>query len=138
MRKRDRKALREYVRYVAAELNLRDYTIHITYDHEVVTGRGGIRAASVSCIDGAREATIEIAYNFRHFPADAQRETIVHELLHVHHDPCWRMVQTDLDEPLGKVGYYLFCDSYRRSMEFMVDGLAKAVARHLPMIAWPE
>jgi hypothetical protein len=109
VRKRDRKALREYVRYVA----------------------------DVACIDGAREATIAVAYSFRRFPPDLQRETIVHELLHVHHDPCWRMVQTDLSEPLGKVGYYIFCDSYRRSMEFMVDAIAKAIAPHLQLIAWP-
>lgn len=137
MKKRDRKALGQYVRWVANELNLRDYTIHLEYAAEVEYMRGGAGAGHCSCIDGAREATITFGVFFRGLSPEEQRETVVHELLHVHHDPCWRMVQTDLSEPLGKVAYYVFCDSYRRSMEFMVDGIAKAVAPKLPLIEWP-
>lgn len=137
MKKRDRKALAKYVRWVANELNLRDYTLRITYSAEAEESRGGINMAHCGCIDGAREATIEFAPHFRFVPPEEQRETVVHELLHVHHDPCWRMVQTDLAEPLGKVAYYVYCDSYRRSMEFMIDALAKAIAPRLPLIAWP-
>jgi hypothetical protein len=137
--KRDRKVFVEYVRWLKNDLGLRDYTIHLEYEAgEPEEGRGGVRVAHCACIDGAREATISFFSGIRYLPRDQVRESIVHELLHCHHDPCWRMVQSDLSEPLGKIAYYVFCDSYRRQMEFMVDGIAKAIAPRLPLIDWPK
>jgi hypothetical protein len=133
MRKRDRKALGEYIRWVANEMELRDWTIVLDAD----PADDGLIGHCI-CVNGQREARIAVASNFREHPPEEQRETIVHELLHVHHEGCWRMVQTDLAEPMGKIGYYVFCDSYRRAMEYAIDGTAKALAKHLPLIDWPK
>lgn len=133
MRKRDRRALLEYIRWVANEIELRDWTVELDRDP-----CDQERAGHAVCVDGQRLVLIAVHANFRNHPPEEQRETIVHELCHAHHEACWRMVQTDLAEPLGKIGYYVFCDAYRRSMEYSVDGLAKALAKHMPFIEWPE
>jgi hypothetical protein len=131
VKKKQRKALGAYVRYIANELNLRDWTIHICHAPAEEGRAGGCR-----CTDGMREATLWFGWNFCDLDAEEQRETVVHELLHIHHDGCWKMVQTDLAEALGAPTYHVFCDSYRRSMEFMIDALAKAIAPKLPLIDW--
>lgn len=132
MRKRDRRELGRYVRHVADLMELRDWTVCI--GHEPCEDRCD---AVVHCVNGQRKLTISFSRGFRDLPAEEQRETVVHELVHAHADVCWKMVQTDLAEALGKPVYYVFCDSYRRAMEFQVDALARALARHMPLIDWP-
>lgn len=132
MKKRDRRALLEYVRWVANEIELRDWTVELDRD-----ACDDDRAGHAVCIDGQRHVTVAVNANFRGYSPEEQRETIVHELLHAQHAVCWRMVQTDLAEPMGKIAYYVFCDSYRRAMEYTVDALSKALAKHMPLIEWP-
>lgn len=133
MSKRDRKALLNYIRWAANELELRDWTI--TLDRAPCASN---LMGHVHCTNGARDLQIAVNADFKDYTPEEQRETIVHELVHVHWDPCWKMVQSDLGDALGKPVYYVFCDSYRRAMEYGVDGLAKAIAKHLPVIQWPE
>jgi hypothetical protein len=129
--KRERKALEKYVRWVADAMELRDWTITIDNDPCADDLEG-----SAVCTFSQRHVTIAFATNFRdRDPAD-QRETVVHELLHAHHEVTWRMVQTDLAGALGKPVYYVFCDSYRRAMEYTVDALAKTIAKAMPLIDW--
>lgn len=132
MTQRDRKTLGEYVRAVADQLWLRDWKFHLMHE-PCEEGKAG----NVVCVEGQREANISLARHFSELDPEEQRETIIHELVHCHLEACWRMVQGDLDEPLGKVGYYVFCDAYRRNMELAVDALAKALAPHFPLISWP-
>lgn len=133
MSKRDRKALVHYIRHVADQMQLRDWTV--TLEREPCDEE---RIGQARCVDGQRHVFISVAANFTDYDAEEQRETIVHELVHAHHEWCWRMVQSDLAEPLGKVAYYVFCDAYRRAMELAVDGLSKAIAPHMPLIDWPK
>lgn len=133
MTKRDRKALGRYIRWVADAMELRDW--HFSLDHEPCEER---LVGSCVCTNGARHATIAVSGNFREIDPEEQRETIVHELVHVHWETCWKMVQSDLGDALGKPVYYVFADSFRRGMEYGVDGLAKAIAKHMPLIEWPE
>jgi hypothetical protein len=132
VKKRDRKALAKYVRWVANEMELRDWelTVEFATDPDYL--------GHCVCSKSQHHASISVADNFRDHSAEEQRETIVHELLHIHLEVPWRMVQTDLAEPLGKVSYYIFCDSYRRALEYAIDGMSKALAKHLPLIDWPE
>lgn len=133
MKKRDHRELCRYIRWVANELGLHDWTIHVM--HEPAESN---KSGNIHCTDGARECFISFAWNFRSLPAEEQRETVVHELLHAQHATCWHMVQSDLAEALGKPTYYVFCDSYRRAMEYSVDALAKAIAPRFPLIDWPK
>lgn len=133
MTKRERAALGRYVRWIANELELRDWTITIDDDpcDEAF-------AARVECTEGRKHATISFNERFTTYAPEDQRQTIVHELVHAHLAVCWRMVQTDLVNPLGHEGYGFFCDSYRRAQEYAVDAIADALAKHMPLIAWPK
>jgi hypothetical protein len=133
MTKRDRAALGRYVRWVADHMELRDWTLTLGYDE-----CEDHLEASAHCTYGQRHLAIEFNERFRSRPAADQRETVVHELVHAHLDVCWKMVQTDLAEALGKPVYYVFCDSYRRAMEYSVDALSKTIAPHMPLIDWPR
>jgi hypothetical protein len=131
--KRQRRALAEYIRWVADALELRDWTI--TLDHEPCEEH---LMGHVHCTNSARNLSIAVNASFLDYTPEDQRETIVHELVHAHWETCWKMIQGDLGDALGKPVYYVFCDSYRRAMEYGVDGLAKALAKHMPLIEWPE
>lgn len=123
-----------YVRAIADALELRDWSIDVSRDapssEEFI--------ASCSCAQSRKNASIYFSDVFRHVDPIEQRQTVVHELLHAHHEVCWRMVQTDLLSPLGQETYGVFCDGYRRAMEYAVDAIAEALARHLPLIDWPQ
>lgn len=129
--KKERRALGLYVREIADRIELRDWTIAIAHapcdDH---------LEANINVTPGTRHATISFHPDTDERSAAELRETVVHELIHAHIDVCWKMVQTDLAEALGKPTYYVFCDAYRRNMELSVDGLAKALAKHMPLIDW--
>jgi hypothetical protein len=130
--KRDRKALEAYIREIADRLRLKHWTIRLGEDpSDEGTVAQHEAAASI------HEATIWVCENFRLCHPEEQREAIVHELLHTHHEWTWRLVHTDLLEHMGRPAYNLFCDSYRRAMEYQIDALAKAFAPTVPPITWP-
>ncbi len=133
MTKRDRAALGRYVRWVANEMELRDWTVTIGADHCEPLLEG-----NATCTYGQRHLAIEFGEHFRDRDPEEQRETVVHELVHAHLDVCWKMVQADLADALGKPVYYVFCDSYRRAMEYSVDALSKTIAKHMPLIEWSK
>lgn len=133
MNQADRKVLGTYIRDTADRMNLRDWTIVFADDP-----CDDHLAGNSNCVNGQRHIEISVAKTFRDHNAKEQRETIVHELVHAHQDMCWKMVQTDLAEPLGKIAYYIFCDAYRRSMEYCTDALAKTIAEQMPLIEWPR
>lgn len=131
--KRDRRELGRYLRWVANEMNLRDWTTAVgdgySEDH---------LEAEAHCTIGQRHIVITFNEHFRDRDPEDQRETVVHELVHAHTDVCWKMVQADLADALGKPVYYVFCDSYRRAMEYAVDALSKTIAPNMPLIDWPK
>ncbi len=132
MTKRERRALGRYVRWIADAMELRDWTIHLAdapCDPEY--------SAKVELTEGRKHATISFNPRFREGAAEDQRQTIVHELVHCHFALPWRMVQTDLLQPLGQETYSIFCDSFRRTLEYGVDAVADAIAKHMPLIEWP-
>lgn len=133
MTKRDRAELGRYMRAIADEMELRDWTVTVGDGY-----CGDDLEAEAHCVNGQRHVAITFGEHFRGREPEDQRETVVHELIHAHLDVCWKMVQTDLAEALGKPVYYVFCDSYRRAMEYSVDALAKTIARHMPLIEWPK
>ena len=129
----DRGELERYVRWVADEIELRDWTI--TLDDEPCDDD---YTAQIACTEGRKHAVLSVNRKFREYAPDEQRQTIAHELVHAHHEMCWRIVQKDLLQPLGQETYNVLCDGYRRAMEYCVDAVADALAKHLPLIDWPE
>jgi hypothetical protein len=133
VKKRDRKALGEYIRWVANEMELRDWTFTVARE-----ASDEAHDASVSITYGRKRAQIYVSADFRAFDPGRQTHTIVHELVHCHLDSACGMVRNDLEEHLGKQADRLFWDAFRRQMEYGVDALADAIAKHLPPIKWPD
>lgn len=131
MKKRQRKALGHYLRWVANEMQLRDWTVQLAH-----VPCSPDTDAQIVCREGQKLLTVSVAPHFLELDPEEQRETIVHELVHAHWETCWRMVQRDLADALGKPTYYVFADSYRRGMEYGVDALAKTIAPSMPLIDW--
>lgn len=131
MTKPERAALLHYIRWMADAMGLRDWTVALgdsPCDNKL--------SAQCSCTNGQKHVTISVCADFRGMPIDEVRETIVHELVHAHFEPCWQQVRADLLEHLGQATYNVFVDSFRRNMEYSVDGISRAIAGHMPTIDW--
>jgi hypothetical protein len=52
----------------------------------------------------------------------------------------WEIIRNDLWEGrlLGQEAYRAIECGFRRQMEFAVDGIAEAIAKHYPLIEWPK
>ena len=127
--KKQRKRLGEYVRAIANELELRDWTITIAHD----SPDDSVYAATVECTYGRKSATIKFCENFltSHSP-EQQRATVCHELIHCHFKAiewAYNNLQSDLSPSLFRMGWQGINDQ----LEFGIDAMADAVAKHLPL-----
>ena len=132
VRKRDRRALLAYVRRCADVMELRDWEIALSRD----TADPGV-AAQILWSNARRYATLTVEADFRSQPLSDVRETIAHELMHLHYAASWDMVLHDLDELLGKPAQRVFWQAWKRTTEYAIEASSLAVAKHLPLIDWP-
>lgn len=133
MNKRDRKALGEYVRTIADAMELRDW--HIDLMHDPCEDEA---LASISATYGRKRASISFNRSFRDLAPDVQRRTVAHELVHLHLEPACDIVKADLVELLGRPADTVLWLGFKRQIEYGVDALSDAVAKHLPLIEWPD
>ena len=133
MKKRDRKALIAYVRETADNIGLRDWEIRLSGE-PATEGK----AASVQAAFGRKFARILVGKNFRNESPEDQRDTIVHELIHLHLEPAADMVYRDLEKILGRPADAVFTNGFDRQLEYAIDGLAGAISPSLPVIDWPK
>lgn len=133
MKKRDRRALAAYIRSVADAMGLRDWEIRLSDDWAKDDVAATIRAAH-----GRKFAKVSVARGFRNESPEDQRDTIVHELIHLHLEPAADMVYRDLEKLLGRPADAVFTNAFDRNLEYGIDGLACALARHMPLIQWPK
>ncbi len=133
MRKRDWKELDRYVRWIADEIGLRDWTIDL--QHEPCDEDCNAQA---NLVYGRRLVRIRVSRDFRGYDRERVRQTTVHELVHCHFAAADNQVQHNLPDHLGQQGSRLFFDAFRRNMEYGVDAIAGALAPHMPLIDWPE
>lgn len=142
MRKRDRKELGRYVRWVADEMGLRDWHFDLDVeppdDPEMYEGQQ--RAfADVCPTPGRRHAKMRFCEDFRFgLTADQQRMAVVHELVHCHLAALQHQCECDLDPLLGRPAITVFFNGFRRNLEYAVDGITAALTPHFPPIAWPD
>lgn len=133
MKKRDRKALGRYIRAVADEMGLRDWNLHLL--NEPADDDCNAQAC---IIYGRKRASIRVCEGFRDFEPERIRHSVVHELIHCHTAAMDNLVEHDLDEHLGIPTAAIFHAGYRRHAEYAVDGLADALAPHMPLIEWSK
>jgi hypothetical protein len=97
----------------------------------------------VELIDGQIEslregytAKLRVHANFRQGTPDDQRETIIHELLHLHFDQLFSDM-TDLIEGFAAKQAFEACDVLnRRNYERMTAAVAAAISPKFPLIEW--
>jgi len=134
MTKKDRKALGQYVREVADRMELRDW--HVDVSHEPPEYDDAY--ATCEPIYGQRRAVFRFADGFRERDLEGQRHTVVHELVHCHLASLTSTLEHDAQTVLGKPAATVLWEGARRQLEYGVDGLAHAIAKHMPLIEWPE
>jgi hypothetical protein len=139
VKKRDRKALGRYCRELADRLELRDWTINIEHAELGNAGTDGERTlADVDTTTGRKLVQVRVCSDFRAFDREKQRHVLVHELVHVHLAALQEQCEYDVADLIGKPADAVFCRSFRRNLEYAVDALASALAKHQPLIDWPE
>lgn len=147
MTKREKQALSNYVRHVADLLWMRDWDFDVYYEEvETAPDRSAPDddqewGARVEQTRHRQHATITLPPDFRYNPAYKgiqAKQTIAHELIHMHWARCWDQVRVDLRELDGvsQAIYDLFITNYERNMEYGVDALAYAFAEFMPDIDW--
>lgn len=115
-----KRAFAPYFRRLADLMALRDWTILVSDDPPSTDG-----LASVAPTFGRKLATIRLSEPFLAGTPEEQRHVCVHELIHCHLDPAWEIAT---DAMPGAVE-----PAFRRMAEYATDGLAEALARHLPL-----
>jgi hypothetical protein len=140
MTKRDYKQLRRYCRDLADALELRDWTVMVTVAEPDSPARadGKRWAASSESTPGRKFVELTFAPDVREWRLEALRSTVAHELIHAHFQPLVEILREDLYGHLGKQAYELVNDGATRWLEYGVDAMADATAKHLPLIEWPE
>lgn len=136
MTARDRRALNTYIRYVADEMGLRDWTFTIRHGLGDEENDGTI--ARCQPVDGRRHATITFCSDFREHKLADQRNTVVHELIHCHLTLVQWQVERDLKGHLAPAAFTAFFDSFVRNVEHATDSLAGAVEAAVVVPKWPR
>jgi hypothetical protein len=115
-----------YVRDLADKLGLRDSKIAIDDDGPF----GADDTAAIHCVEGRRIGHIRLSDDFLGAKPVEQRQTVVHELLHLHVDAAWRIAIGAMPEPVHL--------AYRLMAEHGVDAIATAIAPLLPLPKFPK
>jgi hypothetical protein len=133
VKKRDRRALADYIRTIADEMGLRDWDVQLEPEP---CGDGN--AAHMRATFGRKLAKISVEKDFKTAQTpEEQRDSIVHELVHCHFESMASMVRCDLERIVGQPTDQVFFNGFERQFEYGVDAMACALAKHLPLISWP-
>lgn len=138
MRRRDVKAIELYTRRIADKMGLRDWEFNIVVTGDPGGPDGHKWGACCSPFTGRKLAVIALHPERRDDDLGEFRDTIVHELTHCHLFAMWESCIDDLDGLLDDGAYEVWAAGVRRSMEYGVDAIAKALAPHMPLIRWPN
>jgi hypothetical protein len=144
MKKKEKQALGNYIRAMADLLWMRDWDFDVYYEKPETPERSADDqewGASVEQTRHRQHAAITIPEDFRTNPAYEGikgKQTIAHELIHMHWARCWDMIRVDLRnlDGMSQTTYDLFVANYERNMEYGVDALAYAFAEFMPDIDW--
>lgn len=133
VKKRERKALGRYIRSVADEMGLRDWTLHLLRepcDEDC--------NAQTHMVYGRRTAHIRVSEGFRDREPEGIRQTVVHELTHLHFAAATSQAELDLEGHLGAQAHGVFWNGWQRNFEYGIDATAVALAPHMPLIDWDD
>jgi hypothetical protein len=136
MNRADQKELGRYVRWMGDELSLRDWTFNLYYKIDDPEEQDSYAICFPTY--GRKHTDIHFCTDFRDLKPEAQRHTVVHELLHCHFAAAQEFVRVELGRHLGQGAYNIFMGAYRQSQEYGIDGVTEAIAKKYPLIDWPK
>ena len=115
--------LADYVATVARTLGLSDWILEVT-----VGDPGEDACAKVDAPYGQRRATITLGQLFLDQTPQDQRDTVVHELLHLVLMPSWQYIDELLDAELGVRAARIAWLGYTQHVEYSIDQLAATIS----------
>lgn len=146
MTKAEKQALANYIRHIADLLWLRDWDFDVFYEQPQMPDDrprddDDQWGASVIQTRHRQHASIYVMPDFRYNPAFEGikgKQTIAHELIHMHYVRLWDMARMDFHDIPGvsQSEYDIFMANFERNMEYGVDALAYAFAEFMPDIDW--
>lgn len=125
------KALAQYVRAIADALGLRDWQFTYTddppgeIDYEHAT-------AAIRPTRGRKWACLWVPAKWWDESPEDRRQTIAHELLHLHFAGMERILET-VQTNLGDATWGVLRAAHLDALEMAVDGIADAIAPFMPL-----
>lgn len=123
------KRVQVYARELACLMGLADWNVVVLYEEAPADA-----LATVDCVYGQRLARISLCETWDELGLAAQRDTLVHELVHAILSPYSQMA-SDLIESFNSEGNEAIVagSALRNVEEWVVDAIAMAWGRHLPL-----
>jgi hypothetical protein len=122
------KSLEDAVRRYADLLGLKDWRIEVMREHPKEDSDLG----ECRVIYGRRMAQILFCQSFFEVNPEEQRSTIIHELLHCHFDSPFQEA-AKLQDHVNPAVWHVFHASYHERTELVVDTIAEAIGRLMPL-----
>jgi hypothetical protein len=124
-----------YVRDLADRMGLRDWTLRVDLTEPDAPDRRDEQrwGASAHPLPGRKYAIITLGTSVSEADPDEQRQTIVHELVHLHFGALVDQLRNDLDDFIPPAAFGVFDASATRNLEYGVDALAVVIAEHMPL-----
>lgn len=143
----EKQAFADYVRAVMDELHLKDWDANVHFvapslnqSHPDALDKD-TRNAQVETTRWRKQASFEFDPDLLpETSPDEIRQTVVHEIIHCHFSEMWHWARiTLLDHgDVTQTFYDMFIAGIEQGMEMGVDGVADAVAPHMPVFQWPK
>lgn len=124
-----RRFTRGYARPLADDLGLRDWTLTIQRTDEDESRQGSEVIATCYPTYGRKHAEITLHPPFWALTPEDQKHALIHEFIHCHLAALQHQVEHDLKDHFSDSAYAAFFDSFRRNLEYAIDGLAAEIAR---------
>jgi hypothetical protein len=123
LRPDERAVIGEYLRSAADKLGMRDWMINLEHP-PAPPEKGGTTVAYY----GRLVVDIALSSEFRSFEPDAQRETLIHELLHVRRQRIRWLIIKSLPDVMGQPAYSVFYEAFCQLDEEATDADATSIA----------
>lgn len=120
--------LRSDIGHYADHMGLRDWTLRLDRSPCPDDEDG----ANINLIEGRKVATISVSRRWNDFTREQQIAFVAHELIHCHFEAAAQIAMQDMAKLTGEAAFAPLRSAFVRAIEYGIDGLAMAVAPHLP------
>ena len=127
-----RLAVEEQVRVLQGLLRLGDWVVRLDWSAPA----GDDCYAQITPNENSRHACLQISPLFLGLPEEAQRQTLVHELLHCHVFDLHHCAELMLENCASRSAFRIAAEVLNARVEMLVDGLADVLSPMCPPIPY--